>query len=39
LRKGAKVRVEWIAENIGDDAPADYGADEASTIADGPTAH
>ena len=36
LRKGAKVRVEWIAENIGDDAPADYGADEASTIADGP---
>ena len=39
LRKGAKVRVDWIAENIGDDAPADYGADEASTIADGPTAH
>src|SRR5260370_30977836 len=39
LRKGAKVRVEWIAENIGDDPPADYGADEPSTIADGPTAH
>jgi hypothetical protein len=39
LRKGAKVRVDWIAENIGDDAPTDYGADEASTIADGPTAH
>jgi hypothetical protein len=39
LRKGANVRVDWIAENIGDDAPADYGADEASTIADGPTAH
>ena len=39
LRKGAKVRVDWIAENIGDNAPTDYGADEASTIADGPTAH
>ena len=39
LRKGAKVHVDWIAENIGDDAPTDYGADEASTIADGPTAH
>ena len=39
LRKGAKVRADWIAENIGDDAPADYGVDEASTIADGPTAH
>jgi len=39
LRKGAKVRVDWIAENIGDDASTDYGADEASTIGDGPTAH
>jgi hypothetical protein len=29
--------VDWIAENIGEDAPADYGADEASTIAEGPT--
>src|SRR5437870_2565786 len=37
LRNGAKVRVDWIAENIGEDAPKDYGADEASTIAEGPT--
>ena len=37
LRNGAKVRVDWIAENIGEDAPTDYGADEASTIAEGPT--
>ena len=39
LRKGAKVRAVWIAENIGDDAPSDYKVDEASTIAEGPTAH
>jgi len=37
LRDGAKVRVDWIAVNIGDDAPTDYEADEASTIAEGPT--
>ena len=39
LRKGAKVRAVWIAENIGDDAPPDYKADEASAIAESPTAH
>ena len=36
LRKGAKVRVDWIAENLGDDAPPDYKVDEATTIAEGP---
>jgi len=39
LRKGAKVRAVWIAENIGDDAASDYKVDEASTIAESPTAH
>ena len=39
LRKGAKVRAVWIAENIGEDAPPDYKADEASAIAESPTAH
>ena len=39
LREGAKVRAVWIAENIGNDAPPDYKVDEASTIAEGPTAH
>jgi hypothetical protein len=38
LRKGATVRAVWIAEKIGDDAPADFKADEASTIAESPTA-
>lgn len=38
LRKGAKVRAVWIAENIGDDFPQDYKVDEASTIAESPTA-
>ena len=36
LRKDAKVRAVWIAENIGDDAPPDYKVDEATTIAEGP---
>ncbi len=39
LQKGVKVRVDWIAENIGDDAPPDYGVDEATAIADGPTSY
>ena len=39
LRKGAKVRVVWIAENIGDDAPPNYKVDEAVAIAESPTAH
>jgi hypothetical protein len=41
LRRGAKVRAVWIAENIeiGEDVPPDYKADEASAIAESPTAH
>jgi hypothetical protein len=41
LRKGGKVRAVWIAENvdIGEDVPPDYKADEASAIAESPTAH
>jgi len=37
LRKGAKVRAVWIAENIGDDFPQDYKVDEASAVAESPT--
>jgi hypothetical protein len=29
----------WIAENIGEDFPPDYKVDEASAIAESPTAH
>jgi hypothetical protein len=39
LRRGAKVRAVWIAENIGEDFPPDYKVDEASTVAESPTAH
>ena len=41
LRKGAKVRAVWIAENIdiGEDVPPDYKVDEASAVAESPTAH
>jgi hypothetical protein len=39
LWKGAKVRVVWIAENIGDDTPPNYKVDEAVAIAESPTAH
>ncbi len=39
LRKGAKVRAVWVAENIGEDVPPDYKVDEASSIAESPTAH
>jgi hypothetical protein len=39
LRRGAKVRAAWIAENIGEDFPPDYKVDEASAIAESPTAH
>jgi hypothetical protein len=39
LRRGATVRAVWIAENIGEDVPPDYKADEASAIAESPTAH
>jgi hypothetical protein len=39
LRKGAKVKAVWIAENIGEDFPQDYKIDEASAVAETPTAH
>jgi len=39
LRKGAKVKAVWIAENIGEDFPQDYKADEVSAVAESPTAH
>src|SRR5206468_8778136 len=39
LRKGARVKAVWIAENIAEDFPPDYKVDEASAVAEGPTAH
>jgi hypothetical protein len=39
LRKGAKVRVVWIAENIGEDFPPDYKVDEATAFAESAAAH
>ena len=39
LRKGARVKAVWIAENIGEDFPPDYKVDEASAVAESPTAH
>jgi hypothetical protein len=39
LRKGAKIKAVWIAENIGEDFPQDYKIDEVSAIAESPTAH
>jgi len=39
LRKDAKVRAAWIAENIGEDFPPDYKIDEASAVAESPSAH
>jgi hypothetical protein len=39
LRRGTKVRAVWIAENIGEDFPPDYKIDEASAVAESPTAH
>ncbi len=36
LREQAKVRVVWIAENVGDVAPPNYRIDEATTIAAAP---
>lgn len=38
LRPGAKVKAVWIAENIGEDFPQDYKVDEASAVAETPTA-
>lgn len=39
LRQGANVKAVWIAENIGEDFPQDYKVDEASVVAESPTAH
>jgi hypothetical protein len=39
LRPPAKVRVVWIAEDVGGIAPPDYKVDEASTIATEPNSH
>jgi hypothetical protein len=38
LRLGANVKAVWIAENIGEDFPQDYKVDEASAVAESPTA-
>jgi hypothetical protein len=38
LRKGAKIKAVWIAENIGEDFPQDYKVDEASAVAEAPKA-
>jgi hypothetical protein len=38
LRKGAKIKAAWIAENIGEDFPQDYKVDEASTIVESSSA-
>ncbi|MGH7982164.1 MAG: hypothetical protein ACREFF_03340 [Candidatus Udaeobacter sp.] len=39
LRTGAKVKAVWIAENIGEDFPQDHKVDQASAVAESPTAH
>jgi hypothetical protein len=39
LRPESKIRVVWIAENIGDIAPPGYTIDEASTVASASYAH
>jgi hypothetical protein len=39
LRKSAKIKAVWIAENIGEDFPQDYKVDEVSAVAESPTAH
>lgn len=39
LRPEAKIRVVWIAENIGDIAPPDYTIDEANAVASASQAH
>jgi hypothetical protein len=38
LRQGASVKAVWIAENISEDLPQDYKVDEASIVAEAPTA-
>jgi hypothetical protein len=39
LREGGKVKAVWIAENIGEDFPSDYKADEASATVESQNAH
>jgi len=39
LRKGARIKAAWIAENIGEDFPRGYKVDEVSATAESPTAH
>jgi hypothetical protein len=39
LRKGAKVKAVWIAQNIGEDFPQDYKVDEASATVESQNAH
>lgn len=39
LQPEAKIRVVWIAENIGDIAPPDYTIDEANAVASAAQAH
>ena len=39
LRSAAKIRVVWIAEDIGDIAPPNYTIDEAVTTATAPDSH
>jgi len=38
LRQGASVKAAWIAENISEDLPQNYKVDEASVVAQAPTA-
>ena len=39
LRPDAKLRAEWIAEDVAGVAPPDYKVDEASTIVTEPSSH
>ena len=39
LRKGAKVRVLWVAEQVNGVAPPDYTIDEATAVATAPDSH
>jgi hypothetical protein len=38
LKKGDKIRIVWIAEDVGAAAPKNYKVSEASEVADGPRA-
>jgi hypothetical protein len=38
LRQGASIKAVWIAENVSEDLPQDYKVDEASVVAEAPTA-